>query len=552
MSTGGGDNIEVGGISASIDLDTGALAADLKKAEAALKDTGDQIKELQAYIQATGGKVGQFDATLKELTNTERQQQQEVKRLSAELSNLGVATEKVGGSMRSTRMAMHSTLMVGSDLATGSVQGLTSHLERLGYGMSAVAGLSPVMGAAIGAGFFVAAAGIKAVVEHWDEFLAILDIHATHTEAEEMEKLEKATSRTADEQARLNKYKREQHEIAEIMAGRSKAEQGTAGSIGGSFSEGDPEAIVKGIVSTRQAQGKNIKIDQGEIDRIFEEQTDFWHGFGLFVNQAEENDKLEKKFIEEAERQERDRAQELMRSAKNDKGPVGDAARKELANIVKSNPGAFPEGLAGQVRAGGPDQMRETADANQQAIWERKGRENVRKYEKDAFSETMAGASEGGWDPKTMKGRAGLRSEARQRVGEAEEDLPGTGKMAEARTATWMARGASPDQAAKLVGEQVAQALEAAGMTKDEAKAAGADVAKKAGHDVQEKIVKKALDDKGEAAKASETFKIEDLQSRAQGGIGGEKAKPMSIEEASIDALAKKFKDNGIRFMVKK
>ncbi len=631
MSTGGGDNIEVGGISASIELETNELTADLKKAEAALKATGQQIKELEAYIQATGGKVGEFDAALKELNVTKmalvrqvgqlrqaiKEEGTEAQAATGQVKQFGAATQaaatsidtamvKVGGSMRSTRMAMHSSLMVGSDLATGSVQGLTSHLERLGYGMSAVAGLSPIMGAAIGAGFFLAAAGVKQLVEHWDDLRVTFGFDSTKTEADHMEELGKKTHKTADETKRLNDYKREQAEIEAMMGLKTSGEQasGKAGQEAlaetgvnevetalknamkreGTYYGADKqseELKKKKATLAKTAQQDMAKTGKSDVSELTK---------NLMLPYLEEVKQLEDKIGGRTDKN----IERLMNQVIHGTPAEQEAANAKIAGILGKHSDLAPdqaiarlkessvEGRGKRLEAELTTEQEEGAakyDKEVQARQEAEGQKKLRNKQQeeadyiksdvtrahhDAHREARAtalreaaeksrdeemGEATAGWDPKTMKGRKGLRQEAAQRVADAEEEAPGVGKQAEAGTAALMARGASPEKAAEMIGAQVAKALEKAGMTPEEAKAASVDVAAKAGHDVKEKITKKALDDKGAEAKASETFKAEDLQNRLQSAVGKDDKK-MSLEDASIQALADKFKANGLRWNV--
>ncbi len=575
MSTGGGDNIEVGGISASIDLNTSQLAANLKKAEAALKATGQQIKELEAYIVATGGKVGQFDAALKELNVTKMALVRQVGQLRQEIKEEGTAAQtatgqvqalsnsvitldasavKATGGMRAYRGATHSAMVISQDMATGGVGGLVPAFERLGYSMSMIQGLAPMMAVGVGASMFLIGQAVKLLMDHWDELAEKWDIgvprpaldglEAIQERLEEINKeLDKLKGKRLnlpdadkleklrDEKHKLIQDEKDTKEFSSITEGPSKGQK----SRGDAFKEAVREIGGVGELVSALAKGAN------EAGLVLDQQS-------LTMMKPEE---LAKK--------------ETIRAGEGDEGAIG----RITEALQEDAGGTFLSPLANKIGDLSParkeqeendkkrEEERKKADKEAtdasiregQNLLHRGERKNRMDDEAAKSRDEEMNAATAGWDPKTMKGRAGLRREASQRVGEAEEDLPGTGKMAEAGTAALMARGASPEQAAEMIGAQVAKALEKAGMTPEEAKAASVDVAAKAGHDVKEKITKKALDDKGAEAKASETFKAEDLQNRLQAGVGGDKKK-MSIEDASIQALADKFKANGLRWNV--
>jgi len=72
---------------------------------------------------------------------------------------------------------------------------------------------------------------LNQVVKHWREWGQIIGLGATETEAERMERLGSATKKTAEETAELNKYKKEQAAVEEVLKIQSEAQRTQAAQV---------------------------------------------------------------------------------------------------------------------------------------------------------------------------------------------------------------------------------------------------------------------------------------------------------------------------------
>jgi hypothetical protein len=160
---GGGGS--VGGISAEVRMDSAPLAADMARVNA-------MLTSLESKLGIT----------------------------AAAATNLGAGLKQATSGMTSFGSRM---LIVGQ------------FVDDMQYGLRAVVNQIPQAAMAFGAGaglagvLSVAAVAANQLVNRWDDVTAAFGRSKTLTQAEEMDKLAKATSRTADEQERLNRFTRE-------------------------------------------------------------------------------------------------------------------------------------------------------------------------------------------------------------------------------------------------------------------------------------------------------------------------------------------------------
>lgn len=254
---------------------------------------------------------------------------------------------------------------------------LSQTIDDVQYGFRAIVNNIPQVGMALGSAFgmgteaamkFGAVAGIVAValnylITHWDDLLDSMGLGKVPTEAEAMDKLAQATRRTADEQERLNRFKREGKVIEEMGPKRSSGEEKTEAEVKALLADfGDKDAtgfdrIVGGLAKSRIAQGAGEKRTDEEkaavgdakkgaipsrldtwIDPIFGA-LNRWSGgiVGDMRSRATKQQEINRR-VEDAN---------VERAKKDVAGAVLDPLkRRELIAEMRKNPGAFPGGAA--------------------------------------------------------------------------------------------------------------------------------------------------------------------------------------------------------------
>ena len=83
----------------------------------------------------------------------------------------------------------------------------------------------------------------------------------TLTEAERMEKLARATKKTAEETEELNEYKKEQQRIESMMGLKSAEERGTAAAAQEAIGEADPGVILDKLIKARERDQRPLQSD---------------------------------------------------------------------------------------------------------------------------------------------------------------------------------------------------------------------------------------------------------------------------------------------------
>lgn len=259
---------------------------------------------------------------------------------------------------------------------------LSQAIDDVQYGFRAIVNNIPQLGMAAASAFgmgteaamkFGAVAGIVAVainvlITHWDDLLDVMGLGRILTEAEAMDKLAKATRRTADEQERLNRFKREQKVIEELGTKRSSGEEKTEAEVKNLLADfGDKDAtgfdrIAGSLAASRAAQGRGEKMtdeekasigdakkgaEPGRIDRFVDPifgALNRWSGgiVGDFRSRATRQQEINRR-VEDAN---------VERAKKDVAGAVLDPLkRKELVAEMRKNPGAFPMGAANKLEA---------------------------------------------------------------------------------------------------------------------------------------------------------------------------------------------------------
>lgn len=262
----------------------------------------------------------------------------------------------VGAQYGSGRMGM-ALMQLGyiADDIQYSFSAIVNNIAPLTLNFAMAAGASAAMGASIAAGAQIAGVAIYQLVVHWDQLMDAMGMGTVRSEADEMEYLASKTSKTADEQKRLNDLKRESAEIDKMMAGKSELEAKSESATQTAFNEADPEKILKGIAETLVSQGKGARLTPEEEANIRDPHPIASAAGGLVPFGKSVVDSLLKPSDAQADAtiqgkndaENIRRAKDLMRRAKSGKDP---SARQELESLVNANPGAFPKGFLDQLK----------------------------------------------------------------------------------------------------------------------------------------------------------------------------------------------------------
>jgi hypothetical protein len=140
-----------------------------------------------------------------------------LEQLGAQLIRAEAATQKASSGLKGLGQTGLQTGRIIQDFAQGGVAGILNNIEGFTQAIGGGPGLAGAL-TALGVAFFILRPHIAAFAEQ-------LGLGATKTEADRMKELEENTHRTAEETAKLNKYKKEQHEIEALRAALPKAEK---------------------------------------------------------------------------------------------------------------------------------------------------------------------------------------------------------------------------------------------------------------------------------------------------------------------------------------
>lgn len=290
-------------------------------------------------------------------------------RAAAAQQNLGAAAGRAGKSIQQSSMSGAMGLMVLSQTIDDTQYGfraIVNNIPQMGMALGSMFGMSSEAAMKFGAVAGIVAVAINVLITHWDDLLDLMGLGKVLTEAEAMDKLAKATRRTADEQERLNRFKREQKVIEEMGPKRSSGEEKTEAAVKDLLADfGDKDAtgfdrIAGNLAKSRIAQGRGEKMtdeeraaigdakkgaEPGRVDRFVDPifgALNRWSG-GIVgdmrsraTKQKEINQRVEDANVERAKK---DVAGAMLDPLK----------RQELIAEMRMNPGAFPPGAADEL-----------------------------------------------------------------------------------------------------------------------------------------------------------------------------------------------------------
>ncbi|WP_406699181.1 hypothetical protein V5E97_09920 [Singulisphaera sp. Ch08] len=349
--------INLGGIYADLDIRTGNLDQGLAKARNALDAVNKEVKQLQqdfadGAITASelSNRMAALGTTAAELTTRMNAAYTATTTLSTGLEILNANANSMTQSSARMGQALMQLGYIADDVQYG-FSGVVNNIGPLVYGLGATAGVA--------AAAQVAAVAVYQLYTHMDQFQELIGIGATKTEAEEMERLAKATSRTADEQERLNKYKEQEKKIQQMMGGQSKEEASTEKAVQDIYNEAGVGKLTGTLAAKMQAPmtpAQEAELGGARL-RMLSIKKHAW----LIPQSAEETgrkadaefDAVSKKIEDARNKEAVERAQKLMVAAKRNDAS-GDQARRSIISKL-SDPSDPLHSVALQLGDAGPE-----------------------------------------------------------------------------------------------------------------------------------------------------------------------------------------------------
>jgi hypothetical protein len=553
MATGGG-GINIGGIYADLAIDSGKLDQGLAKGRQALDAIAAEVRKLQADFDRGAIKAGEFGARMAALSQTANE-------LTARMQAAYTATNSLHTGMEVFNASAGRATAGGKNMGMMLMQ-LGYIADDVQYGfMGIVNNVAPLVMSMTGSGGIAAAAqvvtvGLYQLTQHWDQFMDAIGVGVIRTEAEEMEKLAKATSRTAEETARLNEYKKEQAELGKILGGQTKEQRETQTAVEKAFAESDPGKVRGALMAQFQRQllpnEEDMVRQAGEAAARDATRPAMVGGGGnVPVMIPPEEDTPEKAAQRERRRQdameaERERIKKKIQAEAGERannliidlakpGPEGDAAVAELEKIVDRAPKepAFQKGFLGDILRGRPGAVKEQAALEAQAKGNAEMKAERLKEDMAEADATIDKADELARAQHDMRLK-NIRNR-QENLQKGREAAPGVDELAERRVTMAMAGGIPMD----AVVAEIRGVLMAQGRTEKQAGAAAEDIVKAAGKDVQKQALHDALNPpQAERRKLSEVFDASDLAGKIQSSVGGEDIQKQQLAELKQAKLA--------------
>ncbi|WP_422932208.1 hypothetical protein [Singulisphaera sp. PoT] len=368
-------DINVGGIHADLQLDSGHLERGLANARKAmdafereLKTLDDEVIRGSISVQDWGTRVAVVRDEMNKLSAAMHLANSAVSQSTGALGvmNAGMA-KATSGSGALARGLMQVGYAV-DDLQYG-FNGVVNNISPLVYSFTAAAGASTAMASGIAAGAQLAAVAAYQVYAHWHDVQDLFGVGATRTEAEEMEDLAKATKLTADEQKRLNDYKKEQKELEKLRETPNKATREDEKAKEGAIKDIGFNELKVGLMKGYVGDGTNAKIspeDQAELDAAndlvarSEKVTP-----EMRQDRINKRDEVQERINKKLSDADSEEAEKLLMRAMNDnegKDSKNPGAMAALKNRVMLNESLFPEGTLEKLSMTSPEERKKAKD----------------------------------------------------------------------------------------------------------------------------------------------------------------------------------------------
>lgn len=354
--------MDVGGIFATLGLDTQPFVSDLARAREAMKILDSEVERLRSDLAsgAIGWKV--YSDQMRDVMTASNTIRGTIRDVGREFSLSGQQMQKFA--------------YLVDDLQYLEEQGLRPILNNLTQ-------IHPMVG-------IVAIAG-NTLYKNWDRLKEVIGAGRTRTEAEDMERLAKATEKTADEGERVNEYKRRGKLLDQTSDPTKLRKEASQAAVEAIQNAGGQAGFIKAIDETRTAGGRAqftedeqrdinyIKTGKGKRTPIL---TDLMEAATGETKEAR-GERLMGEVLKRAQiRREKEIAEQLGRALED----TGGADMKALIGEVGKNTKRFAPGLAGDLMASDP------ADIARQKALDDAGEVNAENMEKRAADKKKADA----------------------------------------------------------------------------------------------------------------------------------------------------------------
>jgi hypothetical protein len=576
MSTDG----NMGGMEASVTLDDSQIQAGVARLKAAMDQTGEAMRRLQADFAAGKVSVDQFETEVTQLSAEMNRAQSAAQSFGVSISNSGQRTQAaVRGITDFSRAA--------EDFSTGGFLGVMNNIPGVMTNVGAAIGVSATSMALLTAGTSILVATGYLLYRNWDSVTGLFQdknpfpkttdsieglSEALKTNNKELDELRKKEGLTNDELAKANKLLAENIQLTkqrEEMMKRRKNVETITESISPEQQEkaeafktaalGKGEEVRAGIVAhyERQKVDRNAKILE-EANRKAAEQTASGdiagaratmkeaRGFVRLNNQMDSvgiADELISDIMEG-----REGSFEKFQGIMNNPG-MRDMFSPELRNRMRSEDPAtkkqaeqttVKEGIDNWVRQKLEEKELEDydkeADSFQRQIDSRRDAINRREERK---KRSLAIEQKG-------------KKEEQEAVNTAKEALPGIEQVTEQAMMEARAGGMSVEKASDEVRQRLKRELMAEGMDEEGASRASRSLATVAARSVQEQAIRKRLGMGNESngqdpqdIRNSEVFGGSELSNRIQAGVSNKddqhQRKMETLTDQMLQILANKI-----------
>lgn len=358
-------DINIGSIYADLDIRTGNLDRGLARARQAMDACEREAEQLTREFNLGSISASDFNdrmtalnATINGLTSRMNAAYGATRTLNTGLEIVNKNANNMVGATSRMGVGMMQLGYIADDLQYG-FSGVLNNIAPLIYGFGGSAGLTAGVQAA-------AVAGYQLYV-NFDKLQDALGVGPVRSEAEQMERLAKATSRTAEETAKLNEYKKKQADIAKMLGGQSQQTGDVEKAVQDIFNEAGPKSVA-GALAAKMRPALDAK-DQRALDHanVLYNQAVASNGANSERAQfyGKRRDALASRLSASQDQEGVERAKELMAAAKLP-GQEGADARKsimakfadpndEMHNLASSLEGAAPRAMDAAV-----DQFKKT------------------------------------------------------------------------------------------------------------------------------------------------------------------------------------------------
>jgi hypothetical protein len=347
------------------------LTAELAKVENSIEALGSTFQagaigfdEFETKLDVLSGRAQTFRGAIASLGTGTAQTVESTGRLNQAFQTLSFTTNDATMFFVSAR--------AGVNAIANNIPGVVNALSTL-----ATAGFGGVLTALSGPaglilGLTAAAALVPVLTAHWGDLEDAFGLGGTRTEAEEMERLGKATKLSADEAQRLANYK-DRERVGKALADArpeavKKAEEAATKVLGEFAVPGGASGLDRIAGSLAQARNPGgVPLDQAGKDRLaaIEASGTSFRGPEVAARELADARREEQARVE---KDAGDRAKQDIEDYLRGALPGGIGG---LVKEIEATPGAFPAGLAGKLRASAPEAVerkKQTDELNKQGI----------------------------------------------------------------------------------------------------------------------------------------------------------------------------------------